>query len=372
MAAPTGEVRIERLVAGGDGLAHLDDGRVVFVPGAFPGDLVTLEGGRGKKRWARADRWSLVEPSPDRVEPPCRWADRCGGCDWMGLDVAAQRRAKAAIVAEALRRTGRLQGVPETIEVVSAGPELGWRTRLRLHVVGGRVGFFARGSHDIVPVDRCVVADPRVVDEMVKVAADPPDSDLVTIQVDRDGTTVYTGPAPFSQANPWVNERLVADVVSEASACGSRFLELYAGSGNFSLALARAGLSGVTVESHGAAVKEARASAAVAGLDSVLDIRVADAAAVPAVAGVDVVVLDPPRAGARDALEGIVRLDARHIGYVSCDPVTLARDLSMLQGEGYRLRSVLAYDMFPHTHHVETVAWMERTPARPRRGAPTS
>jgi len=359
MAKFTGEVRIDGLAAGGEGVGRLE-GRAIFVPGAFPGDVVSVTRGSLKKRWGRAEAWDLLEASPDRRESPCAWSDRCGGCDWIGYDVDAQRAAKGTIVKDALRRLGRLENVPESLDVVAAGPTLGWRRRVRLHV-RQEIGFHARRTRTIVPIDRCVVADERINEALRGLRAERPPAGTVTVQIEGEGTATYRDEAPFVQANPAVNDRLVADVVAVARRRAVRFLELFAGGGNFSVPLAVAELEGVTVESHPGAVQGARDAASAAGVTDRLDIRegrAEDLLAAPD-GQPDLVLLDPPRAGAKDLMASIVALRPAWIAYVSCDPGALARDLGLLQAGGYRLESVTAYDMFPHTHHVETVAWMQ-------------
>jgi tRNA/tmRNA/rRNA uracil-C5-methylase (TrmA/RlmC/RlmD family) len=367
MVDVTGELRIERLVAGGEGLGHLADGRVIFVPGAFPGDLVKITSGKGKKKWGRAEEWTLLEESPDRVVSPCTWSDRCGGCDWMGYDLNAQRRAKGELVVDALRRTGRLEGVPDVVTVVSEGPDLGWRTRVRFHADRGRaIGFHARRTRRVIRIDSCAVADPRINAQLITLRKSRPAEGTITVQVEGDEIAVHRGNAPFVQANPYVNARLVADVVAGAlSRVGesARFLELYAGAGNFTVPLGRAGLSGVSIEYQKRSVVRARAAAREAGLGEVLEITMGKVEVeLPSLdaAPFDLVLLDPPRAGAKEAIEAVAVREPPWIGYVSCDPVTLARDLGVLQSMGYTLDSVTAYDMFPHTHHVETLAWMKR------------
>ena len=152
------QVRFERLVAGGDALGHLADGRVVFVPGALPGELVDVQITQAKKDFARGTVASIIEPSAHRVAPPCEHVARgCGGCSWQHLDVAQHMEAKVAIVREALRRNGKI----ETLEVVAGGfvPPTASRTTLRMAVTpDGRLGFRRGGSHDVIETPTCLVA----------------------------------------------------------------------------------------------------------------------------------------------------------------------------------------------------------------------
>jgi 23S rRNA (uracil1939-C5)-methyltransferase len=179
------------------------------------------------------------------------------------------------------------------------------------------------------------------------------------------GVRVGAGPGVFTQVNPDVNAVLVEELVAGARARNvTRFCDLFAGVGNFALPLLATGMSGVAVELDVRAVDSARRAAREAGLPA--DGFVAqDAARFLASLGrpeppFDLVILDPPRRGAKDVLESVVRIGPRHIAMCSCDPVTLARDLATLARSGYELESVRGFDMFPQTHHLEALAWMER------------
>jgi 23S rRNA (uracil1939-C5)-methyltransferase len=391
-------------VPGGAGMCRLPDGTVGFVEGAFPGETVKPLASVKKKDFARVTRFELVDASSERVEPACPVVDACGGCDWMKLERTAELRYKASLVAEALERTGgvRLSAPPE---VITAGGELAYRSRVRLHVdARGRVGFYARGTHALVEVPGCPVAEPEVergIRLVRDVAARVPLAlrgfESVEVRAHEDGgldfvahpragaakdvesgaerlrkelgghgtVAVSRAGAEFSQVNRAVNAVLVARLVAGASERGVRtFLDLYAGSGNFAVPLALAGMTGVCVESEPRAAEHARARARHEVPDR-LEVRSGDVVrALDALLRVDqrfeLVVLDPPRAGAKDAVPGIVRLEPRVIAYVACDPVTLARDLRVLVEKGWAVASVTCFDMFPRTHHVETLVWLER------------
>jgi len=391
-------------VPGGAGMCRLPDGSIGFVEGAFPGDTVRpLELVR-KRDFARATRFELVEGSPERVPAPCPVVDECGGCDWMKLARSAELREKANIVVQALERTGgvRLAGAPE---VVTAGGELGYRSRVRLHIdERGRVGFYARGTHVLVEVPGCPVAEPEVERgialvravaeaepralasfESVEVrsrdeggglafvahprdarAATARDGELVLERLREHGqATIARAGAEFSQVNRAVNALLVARVVDGARARSVRtFLDLYAGSGNFGVPLAREGMVGVSVESDASSAGRARERAEneAPGRLRVLakDVLRGLSALQKEKAAFDLTVLDPPRAGAKEALPGLTALAPRSIAYVACDPVTLARDVRVLVEKGWDVAEVTCFDMFPKTHHVETLVWLER------------
>jgi 23S rRNA (uracil1939-C5)-methyltransferase len=413
------ELTVEKLVPGGAGYCRLPDGRSAFVDGALPGDRITVHGLEEKRGYVRATGFDLASPSPERVTPPCPIADECGGCDWMHLELGAQRRHKATLVAEALERTGRVR-LPLLPEVVTRGEALGYRSRLRVHVdARGAVGFFGRRTRSLVEVPACAVAHPAVNRVLGLLARlEPAHAELlgrfeaVELAVAREGEGaearlwprapldepavapllahlraegVLVGVAPpprskqrpraaeerpwaaFTQVNPAVNAALVEAVTAVAAALGSKtFLDLYGGAGNFSLPLASAGLRGVLVELDRTAADLARRAAHERGLTLevlALDVSRGLAELVRRRASFELLVLDPPRAGAKEALAGIVALRPPAVAYVSCDPVTLARDLKELVAAGYELESVRCFDMFPQTHHVETLVWLARSGA---------
>jgi tRNA/tmRNA/rRNA uracil-C5-methylase (TrmA/RlmC/RlmD family) len=389
-------------------MCRLPDGSVAFVDGAFPGDVVKPLSLVRKKDFARATRFELVRAGPLRVPAPCPVVDACGGCDWMKLDRSAELREKALIVAQALERTGgvRLAAAPE---VVTAGDELAYRARVRLQVdARGRVGFFAKGTHDLVEVPGCAVAEPevdrgialvravaealpraiarfesievRAVDtgglsfaarrrEGLTASRDAQHGESLVLERLREhgAVTVSRGGEGFAQVNRAVNRALVTCVVDGAISRAARtFVDLYAGSGNFAVALARRGMAGVCVERDASSSALARALSTSEALE--LEVLAEDAerglsSLRRTRRAFDLAVLDPPRTGAKEALPGLVALRPRFIAYVACDPVTLARDVRVLVERGWPVNSVTCFDMFPKTHHVETLVWLERPDA---------
>lgn len=415
---------VDRIVPGGDGFAHLPDGRAAFATGALPGDHIRALRVERRKGYVRALTWELVEPGPDRVQPPCKIAGRCGGCDFMALAPDAQRGAKLGMLREAMLRTGGFRNLPADLTVKSVGPSLGYRTRLRLHIdERGRLGLFARGTHDLIELQACLVchgevnvalsrlreiaaphaagladfeqleirveeANPRTVLFLVprarRATPSPAGGALLAqlreaFRVSMAGSSAnaervrHTLPgglelrvpaSSFAQVNWSVNRALVERVVALSTAQGvRRFVELYAGAGNFTLPLLATGARGVAVEGNAAAAEALREAAGHSGYElRVLtgDVRQHLCALRQSDAGTDLVLLDPPRAGARDVLEDVLALAPAAIGFCSCDPVTLARDLRALCESGYELDVLEGYDMFPQTHHLESLAWLKR------------
>jgi len=363
------EVTIEKLVFGGDGLARTG-AQVVFVPFAAPGDVLRIrvtEVGRGFARGAIVE---IVQPGPSRRDPRCRHFGVCGGCTLQHVGYAAQVEAKAEFVRESLRRLGGIDwsgAIP-----VRTGAEYGYRARAELQARRGHLGWFRAGTHEIVDVTECPVLVPEAEALLAGLREERP-RHAVHIAVGDDGVatadpraTVHrrvagldfeVAPDAFFQGNRVLADALVEDATAGAS--GACAIDLYAGAGLFSLALARRFTRVVSVEGRRAASAQAAANAQRNGIANVEFAQqpVEEWLAAHTGSRPDLVLLDPPRAGAdARATRLIAALGASAITYVSCDPATLARDLRAFGAAGYRLESVVALDMFPQTHHVETVA----------------
>jgi len=339
----------------------------------------------------------------------------------MTLSYPAQLNAKVGILRDALTRTGRFEALPELVFVASDQP-LAYRSRIRLHVAAdGRLGFFAQHSRDLVEIPGCPVADPELDQALLslrsiasrhrtalasfsevelRVAPAGPrlalrlvptgrrfdvESPLVdelskAFEVsigDRSPAPEHdqrfplpggielrvSGPA-FTQVNWTVNQRLIQALLDGAQQREVQtFCDLYCGAGNFSLPLLERGLSGVGIEASKPAILAAKRAAAEHGLTGAHfiagDVK-ETLAKLPRTDRFDLIVLDPPRSGAREVIPELLRRAPRAIAYCACDPVTLARDLRTLCDSGYGLSAVSGFDMFPQTHHFETLAWLAR------------
>jgi 23S rRNA (uracil1939-C5)-methyltransferase len=380
------DVRVERILPGGVGLAHAE-GQTLFVSLAAPGDLARVRVDSTRGRAAFASIVEVLEPSNVRVEPPCPYFGRCGGCDFQQLSYEAQLAAKAEIIRDSLRRVAHAEP-PAEIEVVPS-PEV-WRYRSRARwqhdPVRRHLGYYERGSHRVCDVADCPVAAPPVAERLVRlrgrmsegslpqspefeavagdegVALDPavePGDERE--QVRRIGGETYRFDAGcFFQINHTLLEPLVAEGLRGTADGGDTALDLYGGVGLFTLPLARRFKQVVAVEGNPASADFARRNLADASLTNA---RVETSPVGQWLAhhagelgSADFILLDPPRAGAEpDVVRAINGLRPAHISYVSCDPATLARDLRRLLDAGYHIHSLRAFDMFPQTHHVETV-----------------
>jgi tRNA/tmRNA/rRNA uracil-C5-methylase (TrmA/RlmC/RlmD family) len=176
---------IEKLVPGGDGMAHLADGRVAFVAGAFPGDVIRPLAVEARKGHVRATRFAIVQASAERITPPCPVSLQCGGCDFMAIDRSHQIDHKDALLRAALERTGgfELALVPVTMRAV--GPDLAYRSRVRFQVdAAGRIGFFSRGTHALVEVPSCAVCATEINDALARLRQTPADALAAFSEID--------------------------------------------------------------------------------------------------------------------------------------------------------------------------------------------
>jgi tRNA/tmRNA/rRNA uracil-C5-methylase (TrmA/RlmC/RlmD family) len=360
-----------------------DGGLVVFVRHALPGERVRAVVTERRKGYLRADAVEILEASPDRVEPPCPYAGpgRCGGCDFQHVDPSAQRSLKAAVVREQLARLAALPDFPVLVEPLPGGP-LDWRTRVRYAVDGaGRPGFRRHRSHDVVPVDRCLIAHPAVRDAQVTDRTWRPDSTVEVVASGAGEVTVhdgrrYSGPRQvhehaagrdwtlaatgFWQVHPAAADTLATAVVDLLDpGPGEKAWDLYGGAGLFAAALApRLGPTGrvTIVEADDRGVTAARRNLADLRQVHVAPGEVAVVLANPRWRAIDLVVLDPPRSGAgADVVAAITARGPRAVAYVACDPAAFARDVATFRAAGWRLDALRAFDAFPMTQHVECV-----------------
>ena len=380
---------------GGHCVARLD-GQVVFVRHTLPGEQVRIRITEDAGRYLRADAVEVLRPADGRVTPPCAVAGTCGGCDFQHVDPAVQRTLLADVVQEQLRR---LAGIERDVVVEEVLPVLGWRTRMAWAVdAEGRPGLRRHRSHDVVALQDCPIAHPDLpdvlghrwtadVDAAVSshgerlVATDepvPPGLEVDAV-VDADGrerqgsatldeqvhdARFRVAGTGFWQVHPAAATTLV-DAVLEAARVrpGESVADLYAGVGLFTRFLADAvGPDGtvVSVEADRMASSLARHDLADLPQVHVVGDTTERALRSRRVQAADVVVLDPPRTGAKRAIPGIAALEPRRIVYVACDPAALARDIASLRSRGYELTGLRAFALFPMTHHVECVATLDR------------
>ncbi len=385
-AALAVELDITSLAAGGDGVGRDAGGRVTFVPRAAPGDRLRVQIVHATSSFARGELASVVTPSPARVEPACpHFLRRCGGCQWQHVARAEQLAAKQAIVAGGLRKLTGVQIHP----ISDPAPALGWRRRARFHIERGRAGLYELGATKVVAIDHCPQLEPALdAAYAIVAAATPPDGELALLLAHDGRVAVATerawrgaalvigragivgvlagdvphgevvleiepglwgGPWDFAQASRAGNTALVAQARAALGRGPGRLLELYAGAGNFTRGFVADGWDVVATDA--VAPPKPPGGFHVGPVQDMLG-------KLARFGPWDAIALDPPRTGAAEAIDGILRAAPRTILYVSCDVATLARDAARLTG--YRATDVGPLDIMPQTAHVEVVMRLER------------
>ncbi|HRK34703.1 MAG TPA: class I SAM-dependent RNA methyltransferase [Candidatus Hydrogenedentes bacterium] len=377
-------LEITSLAHGGHGVARLD-AEVWFVPYALPGDVVVAKASRRARGVVWGSIESITQPSPYRTAAPCPVFGQCGGCTWLHFAYPAQLEWKRTIVAETLRRLGGIE-LADINMLENDTLRLGYRTRAEFQSARGKRGFYALGTHDVVNIQECPLCHPRLnaalawlreerIEGPVEITVNPEGDDVLAWTSrpnprlskifpeaqslrtegprDRfifDGVPVVCG--AFAQGSLLLN-RLLRDHVTQCIGGASSVLDLYCGTGNFSLAL-EAEVLGIDHNraSITAAVSMAKGEYRVGGE--------ADLQAAISSRKWDAIVLDPPRDGAKNIALALAQCDAGVIVYVSCDPATLARDARILHGAGWQVDTAAVVDMFPHTAHIESVLSFKR------------
>ncbi|MFJ5923637.1 class I SAM-dependent RNA methyltransferase [Kitasatospora sp. NPDC092948] len=419
------EVEVGPVAHGGHCVAR-HEGRVLFVRHALPGERVIAQvtDGTTTSRFLRADAVEVLEPAKERIEAPCPFAGpgKCGGCDWQHVTPGGQRKLKGSVLTEQLAKLAGL--TPEeacwdgSVEPVGgklpAGEVPAWRSRVQYAVdEDGTIGLRKHRSHDIQPIDRCLIAAPGVTELGIEsrdwtgvagveaIAASgssdrqvilrpQPGEQLPLVELDREasiarideqdlfhrvhgrtfvreraaGRTWRVSNGGFWQIHPEAPDTLVDAVLTGLDPqWGENALDLYCGVGLFAGALAeRVGEEGAVlgIESGKQAVVDARHNLAALENVRIECDKVETLLPRTGITSTDLIVLDPPRAGAgRDTVAHLCSLSARRIAYVACDPAALARDLAFFREGGYRPVSLRAFDLFPMTHHFECVAILE-------------
>jgi 23S rRNA (uracil1939-C5)-methyltransferase len=375
-------------------------GKKAFVRDTIPGERVTAEIVKDDKSFVTANLVSIGTPSSARMTPRCAYVGTCGGCDLQHMSIEKQREAKRHMVETTLARHAKVEprcGVKLRGHQL---PAFSYRKRIALHLdEAGQLGFYRRGSGAVVDIDSCalavepinkvmqrlrtvstnltryvegVVLEDRADDVGVLLKLRPgaplsfPELAVVrevfpALQIEESGFAPEDGDQQgddalghFSQVNALGNQELVAEVLERAH--GDELTELYAGSGNFTLPLAKRGAAVTAVESDPLLVKLGTKLAALDGLSE--RIRFVQDSCERFVRRHELkptVLLDPPRSGARGILSAIKPALTKRIVYVSCSVPTLSRDLKQLTEMGYSTESVTVIDMFAQTHHIETV-----------------
>lgn len=413
------KLEITAMAYGGRGVAR-SEGKVYFVSGALLGDVVEARITKNKKTFAEADVVRFIERSPQHRTAPCPYASRCGGCQWQEAHENEQREWKIDFVRQALKKFAGYD-LPGALTLHASPDDFSYRNRIQLKIktdAAGHLimGYFARGSHELVSIDHCMIAAPTInewlkdwspqkktwpknmsadveVQEVahlkkllfhIRSASDVAfevalkkefqasplayhfSSDQKFVEFDQQfDLRFFTAAGLFQQvnraANHLVRERVLALVQAIAP---KTVFDVFCGSGNLSLPLAKHSISILGVEKSKGAIAAAQHNARENRIDKATYLN-EDAAAfslkmLQEGQAFDLVMVDPPRAGLLQTLEPLLKLQAHYFLYLSCDPNTLARDLQTLLKNGYEITHVEAFDFFPQTYHVETLVMLKK------------
>lgn len=374
-------VTIEKLVFGGNGLVRTGSG-VVFVPGVLPGEQVEISQPVKMRGTFFSELKKVVTVSEKRREPQCPWFGICGGCDWLYIAYDEQVRIKKEIYKETFRKVVQCTGLPEP-EVITS-PEFGYRMRARLQInQKGKAGFYKRNSNEIVRIESCPLLSDRlnglfaqefpvnrdkrknelrVIDGDVSVASDPQIKGITTLSTDItvDGKIFKVNGADFFQSNRFVNQSL--GTWFKPFIGGDFCVDLYGGSGFFSMMVASQFKQGLLVESVRSQVDNANANFVRNGVSNFKAVC-SDSEKLLSVCSKqpDCLIVDPPRPGlAPEVRSAIAKLKPHTIAYVSCNISTQARDCEYFVKElGYAIRKSAIFDCYPNTSHIESVMVMD-------------
>ena len=377
-------VKIEKIVPRGFGLAFAEN-LTVFVPLSVSGDRLRVRISQIKKRTAFAEIVEIIEPAPKRIAPPCPYFGTCGGCDFQQMAYETQIETKVGMIRDCLHRIGKIEFEPE-IPIIPSPMQFQYRSRARWHLDREKqtFGYFRRDSNDVIDVATCPILTPEMQSTLDKqrqgvnwnlfwsekpeIEAASGEGGVVStfsreiskpaaeISVETAGEDYAYTAETFFQGNRFLIEKLIETAIGDTT--GGTAFDLYCGVGLFSLPLARRFKKVIAVEESTTAIGFAKKNAKSAGIQN-LDFSnrsVEQFLFANKTKQIDFVLIDPPRSGTeKQTIPQLAALKPRQISYVSCEPSILARDLAVLLDAGYTIDSITALDLFPQTHHVETI-----------------
>ncbi len=378
----TNRIKIEKLVYEGKGMGLLD-GKPVFVPYVAAGETVEIEITRRHRQYLEAKLVKVVEAAPERTDPPCPYYGECGGCQWQHLRYETQLEWKQKILEKTLKRVAKIEN-PKVLATIPSPKTFGWRSRVTLHGnERGLLGFYRPNSYSVVDIEKCLIAEERVNEQLTELR-----KNRIT---KRDYEINVSGKKGFTQVNPEQNENLKNLLKSWAEKLPHEtIVELFCGSGNLTEVLSPLAKNCIAVDSdrtaisstvHGEHLKTVHGE----HLKTVHGehLKTVHGEHLKTVHGepvepcnpqflctdsikffsqykpekpLDLLVLDPPRDGAAGVVEGVIKTKPKNILYLSCNPETLARDLKFLKDfAGYQLVQTQPIDMFPQSYHIESL-----------------
>ena len=403
------EVSVEHLAYGGDGIARLPDGRMIFIPSVISGERVSVSIVEEKQKYIRGEVQHIIVPAEQRVAAPCPHFGICGGCQYQHIRYDAQVEYKRQILLEQLQRIGHLEFKGE-VEVFASDLPYGYRNVMQFHPLpDGKLGLMKRNSNEVFEIEDCLLPEQLIrdswktlviepesgitrvelrqnCDEELMIVLEGEGGEMPKISIDLPANVIHRNAnenivlsgeealvlpvkdipfhlsaGSFFQVNDGMAEKMVSYLLSIVKEKNPHtVLDLYAGVGLFSRFLAPLAQKLIAVESS----PQACADFAV-NLDEFQHVSLYQGMVeevLPALqVKAELAVCDPPRAGLHEhVIKALVNCGVRTLFYISCDPATLARDLQRLSEKGFAVEKIALFDMFPQTYHMETVALLER------------
>lgn len=403
------EITLITFTYGGDAMGRLEDGRAVFVPFGLPGEIVRVRLVQEKKNFARGEIVEILNASPDRIDAKCKHFGECGGCHYQNLPYEKQLQVKTEILADQLKRIGKIENPPVRLMVACPNP---WNYRNHIQFSlsrEGKLGFQKSNSNRMIPITECHLPESSIDnlwrqlefefganvervslraglddDLMLILESETPETPELEIEAGISVTHVYqenaivmagsdhiimrvlecdfkVSASSFFQVNPVMAGKMVEHLIANLPVSESiTLLDVYCGVGLFSAFFAPKCKTVIGIESSESSCEDFTVN-----LDEFDNVELYESNAEDVVlhleAKPDIVLVDPPRAGLdKIVVDGILKLNPSHIAYVSCDPSTLARDAARLINGGYKLKEVTPFDLFPQTYHIESISLFER------------
>jgi len=393
----TFDLQLETMIYGGDAMGRLPDGRAVFVPFGLAGEKARVRLTEEKKNFARGEIVEILESSKDRIQAKCKHFSECGGCHYQHLPYEKQLEIKTEILIDQLKRIGKIENPPVQPMVACPNP-FNYRNHIQFSLdENGKLGFQAPNSNKIVPINECHLPESSINDFWHQLEFAGKDDDLMLVlesespeppeleieagisiaHIYEENSVVIAGndhiiiraldrdfkvsAASFFQVNTVMAGKMIEHLLTNLPISPTTtLLDLYCGVGLFSAFFAPKCKTVIGIESSPSACEDF-----IVNLDEFDNVELYEGEAEDAISHLearpDVVVVDPPRAGLdKRVVDGILKLNPKHIAYVSCDPSTLARDAARLIVGGYKLNDVTPFDLFPQTFHIESISLFEK------------
>ena len=416
------EITIENLTYGGRGIGTVEN-KKVFVRGGLPGDVLEIQIIKDKKTFSEAIIKNIIKPSQHRVTPECKYFDQCGGCHWQNLDYREQLNQKQKILFDSLSRIGGFDEID--VEAIQESPKkFGYRNRTTLtswfYNGVNHIGYFMEYSKSRVSIDECLVSSDQINEHIKKISSSLNTINIKNLPLDKvviangdedSGATMYpyenlepsslnnlikhfnrfdddnytsihsednhfmfkvldyefiSLPSAFIQANNEINELIVSDIIGFIEPLNiHNMIDLYCGIGNISIPCSEHVDKIVGVDLNFKSINLANRNKKLNRVENATFLKSSSEEFLSNLIvednDIDLVVIDPPREGAKTILQDLVNINAKHLAYLSCNPTTLARDLRFLVDSGYELNKIKPYDMFPHTYHLETLVFLTKS-----------